>query len=353
MQKPYLFIDRDGTLIDEPIEDKQVDTLAKVKLEPGVITALLQLQQAGYTLVMVSNQDGLGTDSFPTADFDLAQDKMMEIFTTQGISFESVLICPHFDEQNCDCRKPKTGLLTSLMQSGKVDLAKSYVIGDRETDIGLAKNLCCEGILYDGDWQKIVTQLTTLNRQASISRDTKETQISVKLNLDESAKGSISTGLGFFDHMLDQIKTHGNFMLDIQAKGDLHIDEHHLVEDIGIALGKALKKALGTKSQIARYGFALPMDECLAQAQIDLSGRASFVLNANFSRKKTGDLDVQMVEHFFKSLSDNADLSLILSVSDGNCHHQVEGLFKVFARALRMAITQDKSQSLASSKGCL
>jgi len=353
MQKPYLFIDRDGTLIDEPIEDKQVDTLAKVKLEPGVITALLQLQQAGYTLIMVSNQDGLGTDSFPTADFDLAQDKMMEIFTTQGITFESVLICPHFNEQNCDCRKPKTGLLTNLMQSGKIDLANSYVIGDRETDIGLAKNLCCEGILYDGDWSKIVTQLTTLNRKASISRDTKETQISVKLNLDETAKGNISTGLGFFDHMLDQIKTHGNFMLDIQAKGDLHIDEHHLVEDIGIALGQALKKALGTKSQIARYGFALPMDECLAQAQIDLSGRASFVLNANFSREKTGDLDVQMVEHFFKSLSDNADLSLILSVSDGNCHHQVEGLFKVFARALRMAITTDKSQSLASSKGCL
>jgi imidazoleglycerol-phosphate dehydratase/histidinol-phosphatase len=239
------------------------------------------------------------------------------------------------------------------MQSGKVDLAKSYVIGDRETDIGLAKNLCCKGILYQGDWQKIVTQLTTMNREAIINRDTKETQISVKINLDETAKGHISTGLGFFDHMLDQIKTHGNFMLDIQAKGDLHIDEHHLVEDIGIAIGQALKIALGTKSQIARYGFSLPMDECLAQAQIDLSGRASFVLNAKFSREKTGDLDVQMVEHFFKSLSDNAGLSLILSVSDGNCHHQVEGLFKVFARALRMAISVDKSQSRASSKGCL
>ncbi|KZN46290.1 bifunctional histidinol-phosphatase/imidazoleglycerol-phosphate dehydratase HisB [Pseudoalteromonas luteoviolacea] len=353
MSTPYLFIDRDGTLIEEPVTDKQVDSLEKLALLPNVIPAMLALQSAGYRLVMVSNQDGLGTDSFPEEDFAAPHNKMMEIFSSQGIKFDEVLICPHFDEDNCDCRKPKTGLLTSIMRSGKVDLARSYVIGDRQTDIQLAQNLCIQGILYDGDWNKIVTELTTQNRQASVIRNTKETQISVAANLDQTANGEINTGLGFFDHMLDQIRTHANIGLDIKAKGDLHIDEHHLVEDVGIALGQVLREALGTKSQIARYGFALPMDECKAECQLDLSGRASFVLNANFSRENVGDLDVQMVEHFFKSLSDNAQVSLILNVSDGNCHHQVEGLFKAFSRALRMAIAKDASQLTASSKGCL
>ncbi|MCF6439696.1 bifunctional histidinol-phosphatase/imidazoleglycerol-phosphate dehydratase HisB [Pseudoalteromonas luteoviolacea] len=353
MSTPYLFIDRDGTLIEEPVTDKQVDSLEKLALLPNVIPAMLALQSAGYRLVMVSNQDGLGTDSFPEEDFAAPHNKMMEIFSSQGIKFDEVLICPHFDEDNCDCRKPKTGLLTSIMRSGKVDLARSYVIGDRQTDIQLAQNLCIQGILYDGDWNKIVTELTTQNRQASVIRNTKETQISVAANLDQTANGEINTGLGFFDHMLDQIRTHANIGLEIKAKGDLHIDEHHLVEDVGIALGQVLREALGTKSQIARYGFALPMDECKAECQLDLSGRASFVLNANFSRENVGDLDVQMVEHFFKSLSDNAQVSLILSVSDGNCHHQVEGLFKAFSRALRMAIAKDVSQLTASSKGCL
>lgn len=353
MSTPYLFIDRDGTLIEEPVTDKQVDSLEKLALLPNVIPAMLALQSAGYRLVMVSNQDGLGTDSFPEEDFAAPHNKMMEIFSSQGIKFDEVLICPHFDEDNCDCRKPKTGLLTSLMRSGKVDLARSYVIGDRQTDIQLAQNLCIQGILYDGDWNKIVTELTTQNRQASVIRHTKETQISVAANLDQTANGEINTGLGFFDHMLDQIRTHANIGLEIKAQGDLHIDEHHLVEDVGIALGQVLREALGTKSQIARYGFALPMDECKAECQLDLSGRASFVLNADFTRDNVGDLDVQMVEHFFKSLSDNAQVSLILSVSDGNCHHQVEGLFKAFSRALRMAIAKDASQLTASSKGCL
>ncbi|AOT10609.1 bifunctional histidinol-phosphatase/imidazoleglycerol-phosphate dehydratase HisB [Pseudoalteromonas luteoviolacea] len=353
MSTPYLFIDRDGTLIEEPVTDKQVDSLEKLALLPNVIPAMLALQSAGYRLVMVSNQDGLGTDSFPEDEFAAPHNKMMEIFSSQGIKFDEVLICPHFDEDNCDCRKPKTGLLTSLMRSGKVDLSRSYVIGDRQTDIQLAQNLCIQGILYDGDWNKIVTELTTQNRQASVIRNTKETQILVAANLDQTANGDINTGLGFFDHMLDQIRTHANIGLEIKAKGDLHIDEHHLVEDVGIALGQVLREALGTKSQIARYGFALPMDECKAECQLDLSGRASFVLNANFSRENVGDLDVQMVEHFFKSLSDNAQVSLILSVSDGNCHHQVEGLFKAFSRALRMAIAKDTSQLTASSKGCL
>ncbi|AIY67048.1 bifunctional histidinol-phosphatase/imidazoleglycerol-phosphate dehydratase HisB [Pseudoalteromonas piratica] len=353
MQQPYLFIDRDGTLVEEPAIDKQLDTLEKLVFEPGVIPALLQLQAAGYRLVMVSNQDGLGTDSFPQADFDAPHDKMMQVFTASGIKFDDILICPHFDDENCACRKPKTGLLKELMQSGKVDLANSYVIGDRQTDIGLAENLCCEGILYTSNWNEIVTKLTTQNRTGLVVRNTNETQISVELNLDSGKQGEVMTGLGFFDHMLDQIRTHANIGLNIRAKGDLHIDEHHLVEDVGIAFGQALKQALGPKAQIGRYGFALPMDECKAEAQLDLSGRASFVINSNFSREKVGDLDVQMVEHFFKSVTDNADISLILSVSDGNCHHQVEGLFKAFSRALRTAIAKDASQTTASSKGCL
>ncbi|MEI5638025.1 MULTISPECIES: bifunctional histidinol-phosphatase/imidazoleglycerol-phosphate dehydratase HisB [unclassified Pseudoalteromonas] len=353
MSAPYLFIDRDGTIIEEPVTDKQVDSLEKLALLPNVIPALLALQSAGYKLVMVSNQDGLGTASFPKPDFDAPQDKMMQILTSQGIQFEDVLICPHFDSDGCQCRKPKTGLLTELMRSGKVDLSKSAVIGDRDTDLQLAENLCIKGIRYEDNWPAIVTELTTANRQAEVVRNTKETQIAVKVNLDQQANGSITTGLGFFDHMLDQIRTHANIGLTVQAKGDLHIDEHHLVEDIGIALGVAFKQALGTKSKIARYGFALPMDECKTECQLDLSGRASFVLNADFSREKVGGLDVQMVEHFFKSFADNAAVSLILSVSQGNAHHQVEGLFKAFSRAIRMAIAVDESQQTASSKGCL
>ncbi|KZN57029.1 imidazoleglycerol-phosphate dehydratase [Pseudoalteromonas luteoviolacea CPMOR-2] len=353
MSTPYLFIDRDGTLIEEPVTDKQVDSLEKLALLPDVIPAMLALQNAGYKLVMVSNQDGLGTASFPEEDFAAPHNMMMGIFASQGIKFDEVLICPHFDEDQCDCRKPKTGLLTNIMRSGKVDLSRSYVIGDRQTDIELAKNLCIEGILYENNWPQIVTKLTTQNREAQVVRNTKETQISVAANLDQSTNGEISTGLGFFDHMLDQIRTHANIGLEIKACGDLHIDEHHLVEDVGIALGQVIKQALGTKSQIARYGFALPMDECKAECQLDLSGRASFVLNADFSRSMVGDLDVQMVEHFFKSLADNAQISLILSVSQGNCHHQVEGLFKAFSRALRMAIAKDATQQTASSKGCL
>ncbi|WP_440056425.1 bifunctional histidinol-phosphatase/imidazoleglycerol-phosphate dehydratase HisB (plasmid) [Pseudoalteromonas sp. T1lg65] len=353
MSKPYLFIDRDGTLIEEPVSDKQVDSLDKLALLPNVIPALLRLQAAGYVLVMVSNQDGLGTASFPQADFDAPHNKMMQIFSSQGIQFEDVLICPHFDNDSCQCRKPKTGLLTELMRSGKVDISRSYVIGDRQTDIQLAENLCLQGILYQDNWPAIVTQLTTANRAAEVTRNTKETQISVSINLDQQSNGEISTGLGFFDHMLEQIKTHANIGLSVIAQGDLHIDEHHLVEDVGIALGQAFISALGTKAQIARYGFALPMDECKAECQLDLSGRASFVLNAGFTRDKVGDLDVQMVEHFFKSFSDNAQVSLILSVSEGNAHHQVEGLFKAFSRAIRMAIAIDQSQQTASSKGCL
>jgi len=354
--KRVLFIDRDGTLIEEPA-DEQVDRIDKVKLLPDVIPALLRLQAAGYELVIVSNQDGRGTASFPEDHFLTTQDFVRALFNSQGIRFAAEFYCAHFPADGCECRKPKTGLLTDYMKQ-PIDLNSSFVIGDRETDLQLAANLGVQGIRVANanstgeSWNDIATRLCKRERVAEAIRRTKETDIKVHVNLDRESPIAISTGLGFFDHMLEQIARHGGFALQLTCKGDLHIDEHHTIEDCALALGQALRTALGDKKGIGRYGFLLAMDESLAQVAIDLSGRAYFVWEGVFARDQVGQLPTELVPHFFRSLADSLGAAINIKVTGENTHHMIEACFKGVGRALRQALRIEGTE-LPSSKGVL
>ena len=357
MTMKVLFIDRDGTLIEEP-HDNQVDSLDKIRLVRGVIPALLELANHGYRFVMVSNQDGLGTESFPLEHFEACHQHVVALFESQGIMFDETFICPHFDSDGCDCRKPRTGLLTRFLASNHLDNASSAVIGDRATDLELAERLGLRGFLVDPDashetsWAGIVAALCRGERSADVERETRETTIRARVNLDAEGRIDVQTGIGFFDHMLEQIAKHGGFSLALRCDGDLHVDEHHTVEDVAIVLGSALREALGDKRGIGRYGFLLPMDESAATVALDLSGRASFVFDAPFPRDSVGEMSTEMVSHFFRSLAESLGAALHVSVRGENTHHMVEACFKGVGRSLRQAIRQEGAE-LPTTKGTL
>jgi len=348
-----LFLDRDGTLIEEP-GDFQVDSLDKICPMPDVIPALLGLKESGYRFVMVSNQDGLGTEAFPEADFLACQRQILRLFASQGIRFDEIFICPHTDSDGCNCRKPLTGLLTGYLAGNELDLHNSAVIGDRETDMQLAGNIGISGLLLDDqlDWPAIERILSGRNRRARVERKTRETSIRVCVDLDTEDPLLVDTGIGFYDHMLEQLAKHGGFSLKLGCTGDLHIDEHHTVEDTAISLGRAIRKALGDKRGIGRYGFLLPMDESLAKVALDLSGRASFHFSGQFPREQVGGLPTELVPHFFASFVESLGAALHLEISGNNAHHMIEACFKAVGRALRQAIGQ-QGGALPSTKGTL
>jgi imidazoleglycerol-phosphate dehydratase/histidinol-phosphatase len=373
--KKVLFIDRDGTLIFEPADDPQIDSLEKLEFIPGMFAALSAIASSGqYELVMVTNQDGLGTDSFPERDFWPVQNKLLQALAGEGIRFSAIHVDRSLPYENKPTRKPGTGMLTSYF-NGEYDLKNSYVIGDRLTDIALAKNLGAKGILlgkkelgeqlgsfglseccilHTNSWADIARLLSSTGRSVTVNRKTKETDITVSLTLEGQGKSKIATGLGFFDHMLDQLAKHGLMDIEITAKGDLHIDEHHTIEDTALTLGEAFTKALGDKRGIERYGFCLPMDDCLAQSAIDFGGRPWLVWEAEFKREKIGEMPTEMFFHFFKSFTDAAKCNLNIKAEGTNEHHKIEAIFKAFAKSIKMAIRKDPySNALPSTKGTL
>lgn len=364
--KKILFIDRDGTIIIEPPLDFQIDSLEKLEFLPGAIFNLRRIaEEMDYELVMVTNQDGLGTASFPEDTFWPAHNKMMKTLEGENIQFGAIHIDRSFEKDNLPTRKPNTGMLAEYL-SGEYDLANSYVIGDRKTDVQLAVNMACQSIfigtepderaaLTTTNWDTIYRFLKLNNRRATVHRKTKETDIFIDLNLDGQGRTNIATGLGFYDHMLDQLGKHSGADLTIQVKGDLHIDEHHTIEDTALALGEAYLKALGDKKGIYRYGFLLPMDEALAQVAIDFGGRPWLVWEAEFKREKIGDMPTEMFYHFFKSFSDAAKCNLNIKVEGDNEHHKIEAIYKAWARAIKMAVRRDLNEldKLPSTKGVL
>lgn len=376
--KKVLFIDRDGTIIVEPPVNFQVDTLEKLTFFPYVFRYLGQIvRELDYELVIVTNQDGLGTPSYPTETFWKPQNKMIEAFENEGITFVDVLIDKTFDHENAPTRKPRTGMLTKYLENPNIyDLKNSFVIGDRATDVELAKNLGAKGIfiqpsdeqkavlankglvehcaLVADGWKEIYDFLKLPPRKAQVRRTTKETDISIELNLDGEGKAHCETGLGFFDHMLDQIARHSGADLVVKVQGDLHIDEHHTIEDTALALGEAFGKAIGDKMGIERYGFTLPMDDCLAQVALDFGGRPWLMWEADFHREKIGEMPTEMFYHFFKSFSDASRSNLNIKAEGKNEHHKIEAIFKAFAKAIKMAVKRDPfSMRLPSTKGVL
>ncbi len=361
--KKVLFIDRDGTIIWEP-EDGQIDSFEKLEFLPAAISTLRKIaNEFDYQLVMVTNQDGLGTNSFPEDTFWPVQNLIIQILKQESVLFDDIYIDRSFPEDQQPTRKPGTAMLSKYIY-GDYDLEHSYMIGDRKSDVQFAKNLGCRSILIDGekdenadlittDWNKIYRFLKNREDRAEVARKTKETDISIELNLYGTGNSTISTGLPFFDHMLEQISRHGNMDLKIQAKGDLKIDEHHTIEDTAITLGEAFNQALGSKKGIERYGFTLPMDDCLAQVAIDFGGRPWLKWEADFEREKIGDVPTEMFMHFFKSFSDHAKCNLYFKAEGTYEHHKIEAVFKAFARAAKMAVQKNGTGSVPSTKGSL
>ena len=375
-----LFVDRDGTMITEPV-DEQIDSFDKLEFYPGALQYLPKIAaELDYELVMVTNQDGLGTASYPEDTFWPVHNFILKTFENEGVKFSNIIIDRTFPKDNAPTRKPGTALLTQYFDAAKYDLKNSFTIGDRRNDVLLAKNLGAKAIwlnnqsnlgggefsakedaeikdtiaLETTDWQKIYEFLKLGERVFESKRTTKETDIYVKINLDGTGEAKVSTGLNFFDHMLDQIARHGSIDLEVNAKGDLHIDEHHTIEDTGIALGEVFAAALGNKKGIERYGFCLPMDDCLAQAAIDFGGRSWLVWDAEFKREKVGDMPTEMFYHFFKSFSDAAKCNLNIKAEGQNEHHKIEAIFKAFAKAIKMAVKRDVDKMvLPSTKGLL
>ncbi|MDT8439394.1 MAG: bifunctional histidinol-phosphatase/imidazoleglycerol-phosphate dehydratase HisB [Wenzhouxiangellaceae bacterium] len=353
-RRKILFIDRDGCLIEEPA-DEQVDSFEKFRLMPGAIPALLRLKDAGYRFVLVSNQDGLGTDSFPREQFEGPHRLLLQILASQGIEFDAEHIDPSRPEDHSPNRKPGVGMLLAYLRDPDLDRDRSAVIGDRETDLQLADNMGLAGFRVGPEgrsWAEIADALLTQPRIGRVERRTKETAIEVVVNLDASAPIENTTGIGFFDHMLDQLAAHGGFALRLNCHGDLHIDEHHSVEDCALALGQALDQALGDRHGIGRYGFVLPMDESLAQVAIDLSGRPAFVFEGAFPRESVGGLHTEMVRHFFASLAQALRCAIHIEVAGDNTHHMIEACFKGTGRALRPALARGAG-GMPSTKGLL